>query len=187
MYSTIKILTQNESNGSFEKSRNKKEKRNQEQYTNLSSTNRLLRGKEDNYRYYKDEINKLKAPSSYQYKGLTYKEKKEKVKEYQKMMKEKREEYESISGKSLICADVSLENWNPSEDDLMEKCTHCGGDGKCIYCARRGNGKCSNCGGSGYLDIERIGCPNCDTPGNGKCKSCGGTGKCPTCHGKAKF
>lgn len=139
------------------------------------------------YSSYADKISNIRTQRSMR--GESFERKKRDVKSYQEKMKQIRERYESGAGKKLPGANEQLERWSPSRSDLMEKCSACGGDGKCGNCSRRGNGKCSSCGGTGNVgrSKDHLSCPNCQHPGNGKCASCDGRGKCHKCNGKGEF
>jgi hypothetical protein len=148
---------------------------------------RNMRSSSNNYNSYVDMINRIKY--GYDYRGESFETKKRHVKDYQEQMKQIRERYEKGSGSKMPGSNEQLERWNPSRSDLMEKCSGCGGDGKCGSCSRRGNGRCSSCDGTGDISKTNkpVGCPNCQYPGNGKCKSCDGSGKCQKCNGKGEF
>lgn len=149
---------------------------------------RTYRSSSRNYDSYVSMITNIRTQTSMR--GESFESKKREVKNCQEQMKQIRERYESGSGKKMPGANEQLERWNPSRSDLMEKCSGCGGDGKCGNCDHRGNGRCSTCGGTGDISKnrkERLSCPNCQFSGNGKCKTCDGSGKCQTCNGKKEF
>lgn len=144
-------------------------------------------GASRNYSQYVTTINNIKTQTSMR--GESFESKKREVRNCQEQMKQIRERYENGAGKKMPGANEQLERWNPSRNDLMEKCSACGGDGKCGDCYRRGNGKCSTCGGTGNCSRSNkyVGCPNCLIPGKGDCKTCDGSGKCTKCHGMKEF
>lgn len=144
-------------------------------------------GASRNYSHYVTMINNIKTQTSMR--GESFESKKREVRNCQEQMKQIRERYENGAGKKMPGANEQLERWNPSRNDLMEKCSACGGDGKCGDCYRRGNGKCSTCGGTGNCSRSNkyVGCPNCLIPGKGDCKTCDGSGKCTKCHGMKEF
>lgn len=173
-----------------EKDRKNKERReeNKKKLKQGEFASRTMRSSTRTYSNYVDMINRIK--NGVDYRGESFETKKREVKNCQEQMKQIRERYESGSGQKMPGANEQLERWNPSHSDLMEKCSGCGGDGKCGNCYRRGNGKCSSCGGTGDISKnrkERLSCPNCQFPGNTYCKTCDGSGKCQTCKGKKEF
>ena len=140
------------------KTSNKKKRNNEDSQKRLAETKKKMI-QQSGYdvthyksaaRNYSDYVNLIiKITTRSLMRGCSFEEKKREVKKYQDKLKQIRTEFEKGSGHKLPDAtDRHWEDWNPSHDDLMEKCNSCGADGKCHDFAHNGAGKCKVCNGS---------------------------------------